>query len=413
MTIIADQTFGLDADGLRDLIAGDVYTPQDAGWDEARQAWNLAADQRPARSCLPNPPPTWRPPCGSPASTGCASPRRAPAKRRSARARSRATICCSRPSACAASRSTPQRRHRPRRGRRALGGGRPAPPPSTAWPRSPAPRPTSAWSATRSAAASAGSPASTASPPTASGASRSSPPTAALRARRRRPRARPVLGAPRRRRQLRRRHRARVRACSAIAEVYAGVLFFPMERGARGAARLARVARRPLPDERHDGRPAACSSRRSPRSPSRCAASRSRSSRRPRRRRGRGRRVARAAARAGPGIDTFATVPAAGAQRTAHGPRAPGARRERRHAARRAAGRGGRRSGRRRPALTRARRCCRSSSGSWAAPSAGPRRPAVRSAPSTRRLRCSPSEWRSTRPCRPPSAATSTWSSAA
>jgi len=48
MTIIADHTFGLDADGLRDLIAGDVYTPEDAGWDEARLAWNLAADQRPA-----------------------------------------------------------------------------------------------------------------------------------------------------------------------------------------------------------------------------------------------------------------------------------------------------------------------------------------------------------------------------
>jgi hypothetical protein len=48
MTIIADQTFGIDADDLRDIISGDVFTPRDAGWDDARLAWNLAADQRPA-----------------------------------------------------------------------------------------------------------------------------------------------------------------------------------------------------------------------------------------------------------------------------------------------------------------------------------------------------------------------------
>ena len=33
---------------LRDRVAGDVVTPGDEPWDEARQAWNLAADQRPA-----------------------------------------------------------------------------------------------------------------------------------------------------------------------------------------------------------------------------------------------------------------------------------------------------------------------------------------------------------------------------
>jgi FAD/FMN-containing dehydrogenase len=48
MATIADQTFDLDAEGLRDIISGDVYTPQDAEWDEARLAWNLAVDQRPA-----------------------------------------------------------------------------------------------------------------------------------------------------------------------------------------------------------------------------------------------------------------------------------------------------------------------------------------------------------------------------
>ena len=33
---------------LRQRVAGDVVTPGDASWDQARAAWNLAADQRPA-----------------------------------------------------------------------------------------------------------------------------------------------------------------------------------------------------------------------------------------------------------------------------------------------------------------------------------------------------------------------------
>jgi len=33
---------------LRLRVGGDVATPADANWDEARAAWNLAADQRPA-----------------------------------------------------------------------------------------------------------------------------------------------------------------------------------------------------------------------------------------------------------------------------------------------------------------------------------------------------------------------------
>ena len=66
-------------------------------------------------------------------------------------------------------------------------------------------------SATASAAASAGTPASTACSPTASPRSSSSPPTAAPPCRPR-PRARALLGAARRRRQLRRRHGDRVPA---------------------------------------------------------------------------------------------------------------------------------------------------------------------------------------------------------
>ena len=38
---------------LRELVDGDVVTPADENWDEARHAWNLAVDQRPAAVALP------------------------------------------------------------------------------------------------------------------------------------------------------------------------------------------------------------------------------------------------------------------------------------------------------------------------------------------------------------------------
>jgi FAD/FMN-containing dehydrogenase len=38
---------------LRDRIAGDVVLPGDDGWDDARGAWNLAVDQRPAAVVFP------------------------------------------------------------------------------------------------------------------------------------------------------------------------------------------------------------------------------------------------------------------------------------------------------------------------------------------------------------------------
>ena len=44
---------GLDVEPLRALFDGDVVAPGDDGWNEARQAWNLAVDQRPAAVALP------------------------------------------------------------------------------------------------------------------------------------------------------------------------------------------------------------------------------------------------------------------------------------------------------------------------------------------------------------------------
>jgi FAD/FMN-containing dehydrogenase len=43
----------LDVEALRARIAGEVVTRVDAGWDTARQAWNLVVDQRPALVALP------------------------------------------------------------------------------------------------------------------------------------------------------------------------------------------------------------------------------------------------------------------------------------------------------------------------------------------------------------------------
>ena len=44
------ETAGVGA--LRDLLDGELVTPRDPAWDEARGAWNLAADQRPAAVVL-------------------------------------------------------------------------------------------------------------------------------------------------------------------------------------------------------------------------------------------------------------------------------------------------------------------------------------------------------------------------
>ena len=44
---------GLDLQELRTQLCGTVVAPEDPSWDEARQAWNLAVDQRPALVALP------------------------------------------------------------------------------------------------------------------------------------------------------------------------------------------------------------------------------------------------------------------------------------------------------------------------------------------------------------------------
>jgi FAD/FMN-containing dehydrogenase len=44
----ADTVAGRGLDGLRAAITGQVFVPSEAGYDQARQAWNLAVDQRPA-----------------------------------------------------------------------------------------------------------------------------------------------------------------------------------------------------------------------------------------------------------------------------------------------------------------------------------------------------------------------------
>ena len=53
MTTLAPTRTGLDLDPLRDLLDGDAVGPGDDGWDEARLAWNLSVDQRPAAVALP------------------------------------------------------------------------------------------------------------------------------------------------------------------------------------------------------------------------------------------------------------------------------------------------------------------------------------------------------------------------
>jgi hypothetical protein len=51
--MLMDNVVAVDVDVLRDRIEGTVVAPGDAAWDEARQAWNLHVDQRPALVAIP------------------------------------------------------------------------------------------------------------------------------------------------------------------------------------------------------------------------------------------------------------------------------------------------------------------------------------------------------------------------
>ncbi len=54
MTATPTTETTIDLNALRSSFSGDAYGPGDAGWDEARSAWNLAVDQHPAAVVLPN-----------------------------------------------------------------------------------------------------------------------------------------------------------------------------------------------------------------------------------------------------------------------------------------------------------------------------------------------------------------------
>jgi hypothetical protein len=45
---ITDTMAGRDLQALRAALAGQVFVPGQAGYDRARQGWNLAVDTRPA-----------------------------------------------------------------------------------------------------------------------------------------------------------------------------------------------------------------------------------------------------------------------------------------------------------------------------------------------------------------------------
>ena len=149
---------------LRDLLDGEVVTPAEPDWDEARRAWNLAADQRPAAvvyaesaadvvavvELRPRPRPLRD-------HAGHRALRQHPRRLRGHHPGQ--DLPDARP------RDRPRDADRPRRGGRHSGKRSAWPPPSTGSPASRAPLTTSASSATHLAAVSAGSPAGTASPP--------------------------------------------------------------------------------------------------------------------------------------------------------------------------------------------------------------------------------------------------------
>src|SRR3954471_3283715 len=53
MNVISKDAISISAEELRERLTGDYVTPEDSNWDEARLAWNLAVDQRPAAVAIP------------------------------------------------------------------------------------------------------------------------------------------------------------------------------------------------------------------------------------------------------------------------------------------------------------------------------------------------------------------------
>src|SRR5690242_11555724 len=53
MNVISRDARPIAVDALRERLTGDFVTPDEPSWDEARLAWNLAVDQRPAAVALP------------------------------------------------------------------------------------------------------------------------------------------------------------------------------------------------------------------------------------------------------------------------------------------------------------------------------------------------------------------------
>lgn len=53
MNVISKDATTIPVDTLRQRLTGEYVTPEDLGWDDARLAWNLAVDQRPAAVAIP------------------------------------------------------------------------------------------------------------------------------------------------------------------------------------------------------------------------------------------------------------------------------------------------------------------------------------------------------------------------
>ena len=143
---------------LRDLggsLAGDVVLPGDEAWDTARQAWNLAVDQRPVAVVYPESADDVAATVRFAAEHGLRIAFNAGGHNAGPIDWSRDTLLL-KTGADARDRDRRRRAARARRGGGAGEATRASRPASTGSPTSPARPPTSACSATRSAAASAG-----------------------------------------------------------------------------------------------------------------------------------------------------------------------------------------------------------------------------------------------------------------